>query len=236
MAKRFTDTEKWKDEWYIALDKDGKLIWTYLCDNCTNAGRWKKSFKHLNFCCDTEIDNAKLLKFLDGRIVDKGSYVFIPKFLTFQYPGGLNSQKRAIVAVVKELTTYGLLETVNKLFGNEFLSISNQSVINQGLKQDTDKDKDKETDKYTEPFQYFCLTYQKTFGKEYIASFAKDKKLIKDLLGIIPENELRELMDRFFISDDEFIKKSGYSIGVFKSQVNKLRALNKKSTLIFKKE
>ena len=27
MAKRFTDTDKWKDEWYTELSNDYKVIW-----------------------------------------------------------------------------------------------------------------------------------------------------------------------------------------------------------------
>ena len=49
MAKRFTDTEKWKDEWYTELSSDYKIIWQYLLDTCDNAGIYKRNIKLLNY-------------------------------------------------------------------------------------------------------------------------------------------------------------------------------------------
>jgi hypothetical protein len=72
-------------------------------------------------------------------------------------------------------------------------------------------------------FNYFCLKYKETLKVDYVANFGKDKKLVKDLLGVVKEDDLLPLIDNFFKSDDEFIQKSGYTLGVFKSQINKLR-------------
>ena len=138
MAKRFTDTDKWKDEWYLELSKDNKLVWSYLCDNCTNAGRWKKSFKHLNFCCDTSLSEKDIKEIFNSRIVDCEAYFFIPKFLKFQYPKGLNSDKPAIIAVRNEVLDYNLISIVKKQLGNDYLIIKDK---------DKDKDKDKEKEK-----------------------------------------------------------------------------------------
>jgi len=239
MSKRFTDTEKWKDEWFAELSKDHKLIWLYLIDNCTNAGRWKKSFKHLNFSCEVNFDSEKLKKAFDGRLIDKEGFFFIPKFLTFQYPKGLNSQKKALLAVVKELGIYQLIEIVNKMFGDEFLSISNQSVINPRLIQDTDTDKDKETDKDKDilrPQKYFYFKYKEAFKRAYVASFAKDGAIFKDLEKFIGSAELHKAIDKYFESEDEFIKRGGYTVGIFKSQINKLINTKTNSTITFKKE
>ncbi|MEA2036444.1 MAG: hypothetical protein U9O94_02970, partial [Nanoarchaeota archaeon] len=58
---------------------------------------------------------------------------------------------------------------------------------------------------------------------DYIANFGKDGKIIKDLLKIIPPDDLKKLIDKFMASDDDFIEKAGYTIGVFKAMVNKLQ-------------
>lgn len=39
----------------------------------------------------------------------------------------------------------------------------------------------------------------------------------------ISYEELSELLKRFFESTDPFIQRSGYTVGIFKTQINKLR-------------
>ena len=40
MAKRFTDTEKWKKQFVKSLDPVYKLFWFYILDECDHAGIW----------------------------------------------------------------------------------------------------------------------------------------------------------------------------------------------------
>ncbi len=61
------------------------------------------------------------------------------------------------------------------------------------------------------------------FGTKPVIEWGKDGTLIKNLLKIIPLEELQGLLEIFFCSEDKFIQKSGYTIGVFKSQINKLK-------------
>jgi len=136
MGKRFTDTEKWKDEWWGSLDNDYRMIWLYLVDSCSIAGIWKKDFRGLNFNCNTKITEDQFLEVFGSRLIDRGNYFFIPKFLRFQCPKGLNSNKPAVVSIVKEIHLNNLSSIINELFGNDFLII-----------KDKGKDKGKEKDK-----------------------------------------------------------------------------------------
>lgn len=147
MAKRFTDTEKWRDEWWGSLDNDYRMIWLYLVDSCSISGIWKKDFRGLNFNCNTRIDETRFKEVFGDRVIDGGNYFFLPKFLRFQYPRGLNSKKPAIVSVVKELSLYNLTTTVNELFGNDYLTIEEQSTNHCQMIKDKDKDTDKDKDK-----------------------------------------------------------------------------------------
>jgi len=61
-------------------------------------------------------------------------------------------------------------------------------------------------------------------GKTYHCCFQKDTQLTKDLLKTMPLKEICALAEKFFQSNDPFITKSGYTIGMFHSQINKLRA------------
>jgi hypothetical protein len=132
MAKRFTATEKWNDGWFLELSKERKLVWLFLLDSCTNAGRWIKNIKMLNFCCESTLVEEDLKMIFNGRLVDCGDFFFIPKFLKFQYPHGLNSEKPAIISVRNEILRYNLYELLTESLGNDYLII---------------KDKDKEKDK-----------------------------------------------------------------------------------------
>jgi len=138
VAKRFTDTEKWQDEWWGSLTNDYRMIWLYLVDRCSIAGIWKKDFRGLNFNCNTSVTEKQFVDTFSSRLIDKGSFFFIPKFLLFQYPTGLNSEKPAIVSVRREIELNNLFETIQESLPNGYLTI-----------KDKDKDKDivKDTDK-----------------------------------------------------------------------------------------
>jgi hypothetical protein len=123
MARRFTDTEKWRDEWWGSLPNDYRMIWLYLVDSCSIAGIWKKDFRGLNFNCNTKITEKEFLDVFGTRVIDRGNFFFIPKFIRFQCPKGLSSNKPAVVSIVKELTENNLIQIVSELFGNDYLII-----------------------------------------------------------------------------------------------------------------
>jgi uncharacterized protein YdaU (DUF1376 family) len=61
------------------------------------------------------------------------------------------------------------------------------------------------------------------FGTDPVIEWGKDGTLIKNLLKLITFENLKELLEAFFCSEDKFIQKTGYTIGIFKSQINKLQ-------------
>src|SRR3990167_10770292 len=78
MARRLTDTEKWKDDWFINLPLIEKMFWIYLLDNCDHAGIWKASWsevvRHIGDRPNMENFKARLIKM-------SGEYYFVPKFI-----------------------------------------------------------------------------------------------------------------------------------------------------------
>jgi hypothetical protein len=103
MAKRFTETNKWQDDWFCTLTNDEKVIWQYLNDHCSVAGVVKKGLKHLNYFCGTKFTEAKLLEVFGSKLIDLGECFFLPSFILEQYPTGLSSDKPLIVSVRREL-------------------------------------------------------------------------------------------------------------------------------------
>ncbi len=69
---------------------------------------------------------------------------------------------------------------------------------------------------------YVFQAFQEKTGEKLFIDGGKDGALIKKLLGVYGLEKLKELYGALLSSDDPFIQQSGYSIGVFKSQINKL--------------
>ena len=63
------------------------------------------------------------------------------------------------------------------------------------------------------------------FGEKPLIDGGKDGNIIKKLLQNCSSDRLIELLDKFFELDDPFIRESGYTIGVFKTQINKLKTV-----------
>lgn len=75
---------------------------------------------------------------------------------------------------------------------------------------------------------YYHDKFLKKFGEKPVIEDGKDGKIIKRLLNSYGLEKLKTLLDTFFESDDPFIINSGYTIGAFRSQINKLLTLQKK--------
>ena len=134
MAKRFTDTNKWRKPFIRGLQGAYKLFWFYLLDDCDHAGIWIVDIEVAQIRVGQAIflDVAKE-KFADKIVeFDNGERWFIPDFIEFQY-GVLNENNRAHNSVINVLLKYKLLNE------NKVLIIPLQGV--------KDKDKDKELDK-----------------------------------------------------------------------------------------
>ena len=142
MAKRFTDTYKWDDEWFLELEPAFKLLWLYMLDNCDHAGVWKVNFKKASFCIGALIDRTTATRALSLRIteisVDKW---FIHKFINFQYGVPLKRKNNAHRGVLKLLHSHDL-PTSPYLAPNEELVTKPYDSLGD---KDKDKDKDKDT-------------------------------------------------------------------------------------------
>lgn len=70
---------------------------------------------------------------------------------------------------------------------------------------------------------YFYNKYKEKTDSNYVADFAKDGRIFKELLKVIEIKPLNKLIDKFFDSTDSFILSAGFTVGVFKTQINKLQ-------------
>lgn len=179
MAKRFTDTDKWKREWFSELDNKGKLIWIYLLDQCDHRGVWFRNFKLISDQLGFKVTAETLrdsfgdkIKFFDG---DK---YFIPSFVEFQY-GELNPTNNAHKSVIE------LVDRVKKLGAHEDLNSPTLGA------QDKDKDKDKDLVKVKDKEiraqieLIYKSSYPRKIGKsEGLEILAKSVKTEQDLVDL----------------------------------------------------
>lgn len=150
MAKRFTDTDKWKKSFIKGMPAEYKLFWLYLLDECNHAGIWHVEFDLVQLRLGIQVSETKARGFFKERVVlfDAGTKWFIPDFIEFQY-GKLGSKNRAHNSVIEQLTKYDLLRHLPQYLLEDSLKEENQErgikPLISPLQGAMDKDKDKDT-------------------------------------------------------------------------------------------
>ena len=109
MAKRMTDTDKWKKRFVRELSPQHKLFWFYILDDCNHAGIWEVDIEVASIRVGHELIHDMLPQaFLDKIVIfDNGDKWFIPEFIDFQY-GELNPNSNVHKSVIALLQKYNL--------------------------------------------------------------------------------------------------------------------------------
>lgn len=147
MAKRFTDTNKYKKAFMRGLPGAYKLFWDFLYHDCDHCGIWIVDFDIAQTYVgkDMPISREKALELFNEdeiRIVvlAGGKKWFIPSFIEFQY-GHLSEKNRAHITVISTLKKLNLIDVTLKL----------QTDIKPLISPfQGDKDKDKEQEQEIE--------------------------------------------------------------------------------------
>ena len=108
MAKRFTDTEKWKKPFIRSLKAPYKLLWLYVCDDCDHSGIWQVDLEVAEIRIGEKLDEQKALEYFGDKIIplENNTKWFIPSFIEFQYPSGLSENNKAHTGIIKNLERY----------------------------------------------------------------------------------------------------------------------------------
>lgn len=155
MAKRFTDTEKWKKPFIRGLQGAYKLLWLYICDDCDHAGVWQVDLDVAQIRIGEKIDINDAIKSFGDKIVvfDNGHKWFIPSFIEFQYPSGLNPENRAHNSIIILLEKYNLLDKNNKPLKSP---LEGAMDMDKDMVMVKDKEQAKEKKPNLEEFLSFC--------------------------------------------------------------------------------
>ncbi len=147
MAKRLTETNKWADPWFCSLNERDRLFWIYILDNCDHAGIWRANHMLINVFFPGY--GQDFSRFGDRIVQVDAEKWFIPKFITFQYPGGLKKDNRAHLSVIEILQKSGLWPLPLPRKEKTSLPFPQKQDPSMPLARPIDgcKDKDKDKDK-----------------------------------------------------------------------------------------
>jgi hypothetical protein len=182
MAKRFTDTEIWNKEWYLALSLKHKMLVKFLFDNCDCAGIYEPNFILLSFYIGEKITAEDFNELKQVKKLNNGNYL-IEDFLNFQY--GVKSYD----ALNPKFSVHkGILKSLEK---NQLLSKSYKTLMQglQDMDKDMDKDKDNTSNKQVD-------TSSKLYG-EYLNVYLEEKQYQSLLALCLSEKLLNELINSF---------------------------------------
>lgn len=204
MAKRFTDTEKYRKKFHRGLPGPYKLLWDYLYHDCNHAGIWHADFEiaqiFLGKDMPVERERALHLFNLDEEriiVLDGGSKWFIPSFIEFQYDCSteeLNPGNGAHRGVIKILQKYGLY---NKPLPSPSEGAKGKGKGKKG--KNGKKGEKKETDpRIKRIIDYFHDTVLEKKGFKPHIKGGQDSGIVQGALQQLSEEECRAVID-FFI-------------------------------------
>lgn len=144
MKRRYIDADIWEKQWFRKLSPTQKNFVIYLFTRCDHAGIWEYDLELAEFYIGEKIDDPESFLPESFEIIKlEGNKWFLPKFLSFQYEGGLNSNKPCIISVRKLLKKNNLNKIVNELYGNDYLMIDESLDNDNYIVKRKDKSKDK---------------------------------------------------------------------------------------------
>lgn len=154
MAKRFTETDKWKNKWFRELPPAMKLFWSYVLDSCDVAGIWMEDYASAAFHIGAPVSVSDVELHFEGRFrrLD-ASTLQVLGFISFQCGGKLQAACNAHKGVLKKLKERGIdaapyLEAVPAFDSVQKEPFPNPSVsVPEGFQKGYVTLKDKEQDK-----------------------------------------------------------------------------------------
>lgn len=112
MAKRLTDTDKWKKQWFRTMPPEYKCFWHFILDYSDFAGIWDVDFGLAEFYIGRKIDPDKIKSFFTKQIIiiAGGKRWFIIDFIVFQYGKKLKINHAFHSKIIERLKEHDLLD------------------------------------------------------------------------------------------------------------------------------
>jgi hypothetical protein len=134
MAKRFSDTKIWDEDWFLDMPNEYKLFWFYMLAQCDHAGLFKVNVRSFSGLLGVSVTPSKVIEYFNTgkdrvRIVNQSLWL-IEDFFAFQYGQTFNPNNK-------------MHDSIEMLYLKANIKIT--SI--RGLKDLKDRVKDKDKDK-----------------------------------------------------------------------------------------
>ncbi|QDV78043.1 hypothetical protein [Botrimarina mediterranea] len=151
MSNRFTETNKWRDSWFVGLSTREKLCWNYLCDVCDAAGVFDIVPLNDYAAFGERIDWDAFIELSGGRVerlsADK---LWLVRFIDFQNPRGLKPTNKAHAPIFRSIAKHDLSSRLSK---RNLLAFQAAHRAAQDKETEKETDKEKEQEPYPGPLQ-----------------------------------------------------------------------------------
>jgi len=112
MAKRFSDTEIWSEDWFLEMPNEYKLFWFYMLSKCDHAGLFKVNLRSFRGQLEVNLSSTDALKYFNNgkdriRVVSENLW-YIEEFFVFQYGTTFNINNRLHESIKNQLEKNGI--------------------------------------------------------------------------------------------------------------------------------
>jgi len=111
MAKRYTESTKFRDPWYRNLTPVQKCLWEYLISECSHAGIIEIDKSAIDFHIGAKVSDKDFEALSKNITWIAENKIFMPSFVAFQQ-GTLSRNNNAHKNIFVELEKYGITETL----------------------------------------------------------------------------------------------------------------------------
>lgn len=115
MAKRFTSTEIWDEDWFLEMPIEYKLFWHYMLSKCDHAGIFRVNVKKFCGLNEVKLTPSKALEYFNAgkqriRVVTENVWL-IEDFFFFQYGHIFNPNNKVHASIEKVYNQYNIKMT-----------------------------------------------------------------------------------------------------------------------------
>gem|GEM_PF-3587831 len=112
MAKRFTATEIWSEDWFLEMPMEYKLSWYYMLAKCDHAGIFKVNFRSFSGQLGVNLTSKIALNHFNGdkqrvRVISDSVW-YVEDFFVYQYGAVFNPNNRLHDSIGKIYEKHGI--------------------------------------------------------------------------------------------------------------------------------